>query len=64
MLWLLSLPFRIVFALLGAVIGLVGIALGLVGGLIAFLLLPLGLLLAGGAWLLLRVVRPRAHAIG
>lgn len=43
MLWLLSLPFRLVFGVLGLVLGLVGGALALVGGVAALVLLPLAL---------------------
>lgn len=44
MLWLLSLPFRIVVGVLGLVLGLLGGALALVGGAAALVLLPLALL--------------------
>lgn len=44
MLWLLSLPFRIVFGVLGLALGLVGGALALVGGVAALVLVPLALL--------------------
>lgn len=45
MLWLLSLPFRILFGVLGLALGLVGGALALVGGVAAVVLLPVALLL-------------------
>lgn len=44
MLWLLSLPFRIVFGVLGVVLGLVGVVLAVVGGVAALVLVPLALL--------------------
>lgn len=44
MLWLLSLPFRLVLAVLGVVLSLVVGALALVSGVVALLLLPLAVL--------------------
>lgn len=44
MFWVLSLPFRLVFGVLGLVLGLVGGALALVSGVMALVLLPLALL--------------------
>jgi hypothetical protein len=44
MLWLLSLPLRIVFGVLGVALGLVGVVLAIVGGVAALVLVPLALL--------------------
>lgn len=44
MFWLLTLPFRIVFSVIGLALGFAGLLLGLVAGAGALVLLPLGLL--------------------
>lgn len=106
MFWLLTLPFRLVFSVVGLAFGLVGLVLAVVAGVGALVLLPLGLLfwapfmllraglsvvkffvggfflalaaivvfavalvpllplllLGGGLWLLLRLLRPRPVA--
>lgn len=53
MFWLLTLPFRLVFAALGFVFGLVGLVLAAVAGLAVLVLLPLALVF----WAPLAVVR-------
>lgn len=45
MFWLLTLPFRLVFGVLGLVFGLVGVVLAGIAGVAALVLVPLGLFL-------------------